>query len=126
MVIERFPSRLPWRPPSSSHQYVRGGGDTGEGGYPLLTRGLIQCAHCHSNRTYKLNWPDDAYWQWQIRGELLWAWDRDHARIILDYVSAQVRPSRRSSELKYIPSHFLTAKVRGLVVTKMAASLDAG
>jgi len=124
-VLERFPSQINWTPPSGSLQYLRGGGDDGTGGYPLLTHGLVQCSHCHSNRKHKLNWPDDAFWQWEIRGELLWAWDKRHARIILDYIKATLRPSRRSYSLRYIPSHFLSASVRDVIVRKMESSINA-
>lgn len=124
-VLERFPSQISWNAPSTSSQYLRGGGDTRKGGYPLLTNGLVQCSHCHSNRKHKLNWPVDAYWQWEVRGQLLWAWDKEHAQIILNFVKETARPSRRSYSLKYIPSHFLSAKVRDLVVQKIERSINA-
>lgn len=125
VVIERFPSQLMWEAPSRSGQYLRGGGDTGTGGYPLLTNGLIQCQNCHANSKHKLDWPNDAYWQWEIRGELLWAWDKNHAQIILNFVRETVRPSRHFYSVRYLPSHFLSAKVRELVVQKMERSINA-
>lgn len=124
-VLERFPSQISWKAPSGSHQYLRGGGDNGKGGYPLRTNGLIQCAHCHTNKKHKLNWPVDAYWQWEVRGQVLWSWDENHARRILAYVKETARPSRHSYSLKYIPSHFLSAKIRDLVVQKMERSINA-
>ncbi len=125
IVLERFPSQINWKAPSGSSQYLRRGGDTYKGGYPLLTNGLVQCSHCHSNRKHNLNWPADAYWQWEVRGQLLWAWDLNHAQIILKFVKETTRPSRRSPSLKYIPSHFLSAKVRDLVVQKIERSVNA-
>ena len=124
-VLERFPSQINWKAPSGTNQFTRGRGDTGKGGYALFTNGLIQCSHCHSNRKHTLNWPIDAYWQWEIQGELLWAWDTEHAQIILNFVKETSRPSRHSPSLKYIPSHFLSAKVRELVVQKIERSLNA-
>jgi hypothetical protein len=124
IVIVKFPSEINWKPPSDSHQYLRTGGDTGKGGYPLLTNGLVQCSHCHSNRKHKLNWPKDAYWQWEIRGEVLWAWDKRHANIILSIIKETVRPSRRAYNVKYIPSCFFLAKVRDLIVQKMEHSIN--
>ena len=124
IVIERFPSQCNWIPPSSSQQYLRGGGDDGKGGYPVLTNGLVQCSNCHYNVKHKLHWPNDAYWQWSIRGEVLWAWDKEHAQIILNYVKMEVRPSRYSYNLRYIPSHFLSAKVRDLVVKNIERSVN--
>ena len=124
-VLERFPSQFNWKAPSSSGQYLRGGGTAFNGGYPLLTNGLVQCPHCHVNSQHRLNWPSEAYWQWEIRGQVLWAWNRRHALIILDFVKDINRPSRRSPSLKYIPSHFLAAKVRDLVVRKIEQSFNA-
>lgn len=124
-VKERFPTQFKWKDPLKTSRYHRGGDDDGLGGYPLLTFGLVQCSHCHVNRKHKLNWPDDAYWKWDIRGKLLWAWDRDHAKEILLYVKEGVRPTRSSYTLRYIPSHFLSAKMRKLVVQKVEKRLIA-
>jgi hypothetical protein len=124
VVIERFPSEASWSPPASSHQYLRWGGDeTGEG-YPLLTNGVVHCPRCHVNGKRRLDWPADAYWRWEVRGETLWAWDEAHARAILAYVSQAIRPSRRAPSLRYVPSHFLSAKVRDLVVKLVTESLE--
>lgn len=125
IVIERFPSEIHWKAPSESSRYVRGGGDPGQGGYPLRTKGLVRCTHCHANQMHRLNWPSDAYWQWEIRGQLLWAWDKEHAQQILDFIRQTARPARRSTRLKHIPAHFLSAKVRDLVVRKIERSIRA-
>ena len=125
IVRERFPTQFPWKPPSSDRQFVRGGGTASTGGYPLLTLGLVQCSSCHANSKYRLQWPDDAFWQWRIRGEVLWAWNRTHAEGILAYISASQRPSQRGYDVRYIPSHFLSAKVRSVVVKLMEQSLAA-
>jgi len=124
-VLERFPSQVSWHPPSTSQQYLRTGVDNIQGGYPVLTNGLVQCPHCHSNTKHNLDWPMDSYWQWEIRGELLWAWDKNHAEKILKFIKATIRPSRRTPNLKYIPSHFLSSNVRDLVVKKMELSINA-
>lgn len=123
-VIERFPSLISWQAPAGSQQYLRTGGDCGGEGYPLLTNGLVQCSQCYLSRKHKLCWPEDAFWQWEIRGQVLWAWEREHAITILSYIRETVRPSRHSHYLRYIPSHFLAAKVRELVVQKMEAALQ--
>ncbi|KMT63733.1 hypothetical protein [Catenovulum maritimum] len=123
-IIEKFPSDVKWVAPSGSSQYLRGGGDNGQGGYPLLTFGLIQCGSCHKNIKHKLNWPSDAYWQWSVKGEILWAWDRSHANQILKYIEANIRPSRKCYSLKYIPTHFLSSKVKSGVVKQMVRSLN--
>ena len=55
----------------------------------------------------------------------MWAWDKNHAQIILKHVKETVRPARHSYSLRHIPSHFLSAKVRELVVKKMERSINA-
>ena len=123
-VIERFPNQIPWEAPKNKSAFLRGSKDNGEDGYPLLTNGLVRCSHCHINTKHRLNWPQDAYWQWNIRGELLWAWDKNNAFEILAFIKATQRPTRKYTSLRYIPSHFLSAKVRELVVNKMQKSLS--
>lgn len=123
-VIERFPAQFPWKAPSSSQKYLRGGGGSRYGGYPLLTDGLVQCPTCHSNHKHRLDWPKEAYWQWHIRGQVLWAWDKEQAQAMLAYIKAFVRPAKRPYSLRHIPTHFLSAKVRDLVVRKMGNSLN--
>ncbi len=125
IVLERFPSQINWKAPSGSHQFLRGGGDSETGGYPLFTNGLVHCSKCYSNSKHKLNWPNDAFWQWDIRGKLLWAWDERHAQTIRRYLRQYIRGSRRSPSLKYIPSHFLSSKVREQVIKEMDKSLNA-
>lgn len=123
VVLERFPTQFHWKPPAGSEQYLRGGGDARRGGYPLLTNGMVQCSRCYSDRKHRLNWPCDAYWQWGIRGEVLWAWGRKHANVILQYIKEANRGSQSVYGLRYIPANFLSAKVRDSVVTKMERSL---
>ena len=123
IVIERFPSQFPWVAPGEGARFPGRGSDPGQHGYAVLTDGLVQCGHCHVNAKHRLQWPEDAYWQWNIRGDLLWAWDRSHAEAILAFIEAAHRPSRRSEQLRHLPAHFLTAKVRGEVVGKMKQRL---
>ena len=119
MVIERFPSQFPWVAPGKGPQLQGRGSEPDQYGYAVLTDGLVQCRHCHVNAKHRLQWPKDAYWQWHIRGELLWAWDRSHAETILAFIEAAHRPSRRSEQLRHLPAHFLTAKARNEVVGKI-------
>lgn len=125
-VAERYPQLLPWQAPKgSSSQYLASGPGDGRG-YPLLRRGVIECAACCELFIHDLEWPEDAWWQWSIRGRMLWAWDREHAEQILDYVRATDRPARSTAgALGSVPAHFLTAKVREAVVKLMTRSLAA-
>lgn len=125
-VAERYPQLLPWQAPKgSSSQYLTSGlGDVQ--GYPLLRRGVIECAACCEPFVHALEWPEDAWWQWSIRSRMLWACDREHAGQILDYVRATDRPPRSTSgALGSVQLHFQSAKVREAVVKVMARALAA-
>lgn len=125
-VAERYPQLLPWQAPKgSSNQYLTTAIDDVQG-YALLHRGVVECTAGCAHFVHVLEWPEDAWWQWSIRGEMLWAWDREHARQILDYVRASDRPPRSTSgALGSLPSFFLSAKIRDAVVKMMARKLAA-
>lgn len=125
-VIERYPHLLPWQAPKgASSQYLVFGGKDGQG-YSPLHRGVVECRAGCGRFIHELKWPEDAWWQWSIRGKVLWAWDRRHAQVILDYVRATHRPARSTRGwLGSLPSEFLSAKVRNDVVKAMTRSLDA-
>lgn len=91
-----------------------------------MTYGLLRCHHCYHQAKYHLSWPQDAYWQWTIRGKTLWAWDRAHALQIYNFIKSPLRPStaRATPGLRHIPSHFLSAKVRDEVIKKMDRDLQ--
>ena len=110
-VIEKFPAEFPWTPPRD--------------GYQRMKQGMAACPACGLRRRHALDWPQDAFWRWDVRGRALWAADRAHALEILEYVRSAQRPARRSPDLKRIPSFFLTAKNRDLVVSRIEKSLSA-
>jgi len=127
VVVERFPTQFRWSPPSTSGQFLRtGGGDGRRGGYPVLEYGLLRCDRCHTQRRHRLDWPADAYWDFELRGERLWAWDREHALAILAYVERTLRPSRRSPRLRHVPSFFFGARVRDEVARAIRRRLAGG
>lgn len=125
-VVEKYPHLLPWVAPSgSSNQFLTYGPGDGQG-YPLFHRGVVECLACKRQLVHTLAWPEDAWWQWSIRGKMLWAWDRKHAEQILQYVRATDRPGRSTSgPLGSVPSHFLSAKVRDAVVKAIERKLAA-
>lgn len=116
-IVERYPQLLPWQAPrGSSSQFLTYGPSDGHG-YPVFHRGVVECAACCESFVHTLAWPEDAWWQWSIRGKMLWAWDRKHAEQILEYVRATDRPPRSTSgPIGSLPSHFLSAKVRDCVI----------
>lgn len=123
-VVELYPDLLPWQAPKgSTEQYLTSDPDDARG-YPLLHRGVVDCRSCKAPFVHVLAWPEDAWWQWSIRGQVLWARDRAHAEEVLAYVRATDRPPRPTSgPLGSIPSRFLSAKVRGTVVRAIERSL---
>jgi len=71
-------------------------------------------------------WPDDAYYQWDIRGRTLWAWSAEHALVLRDYLRSNDRDPEKYGEyagaLRHMPKDFLTAKVRDEAVKRISAS----
>lgn len=126
-VVEKFPSLMRWTPPRSVGQFLRHGGGAAAGGYRLLHRGVVRCDGCHRDRVHVLRWPDDACWQWRLRGHVLWAYDRAHALRLRDFVAATDRPPRGTrGELGSVPTVFLKARMRAGVVRAIEASLREG
>ena len=126
IVIEKYPNEFVWKPPSGSSQYLRGGGNTGHGGYPVLTNGLVHCSNCFAHKKLELRVPQDLWWQWAILGDVLYAFDREHALQILEYIKSAKRPARpQSSALGKLPTKFLTADVRDRITAKIQKSLSA-
>ena len=125
-VVERFPHVFPWSPPKGiSSQALTYGPNNGQG-YALFHHGVVECEACGEPFLHTLTWPEDAWWQWSIRGKMLWAWNQTHAEQILEYVRATDRPHRSTSGwIGSIPSHFLSAKVRETVVKAVERKLAA-
>jgi len=71
--------------------------------------------------------PDDAFYRWIIRGVTCWAWSRDHADILLQFLRSADRdplryPHYRRS-LQRLPRTVLLAKNRDVVVKAITRSL---
>lgn len=128
LVREKYPSVLPWRAPRGDGQFLTLGGCPGDhGGYRLRHRGVVRCRECHLVGVHVLRWPADAYFQWAIRGARLWAWNAEHARVLLHYVGALQRDPRRfpfyRRSLRELPAPILAARSRELVARKVRESL---
>jgi hypothetical protein len=79
-VVERYPSILPWQPEPSG--YCHG-------------TGIVKCTGCRAVFIHTLCWPDDAFYRWIIRGATFWAWSRDHAEILLQFLRGADRDPLR-------------------------------
>ncbi|MEO1155511.1 MAG: hypothetical protein AAFV31_16880 [Pseudomonadota bacterium] len=86
-------------------------------------RGAIVCGSCGLRRKHRLKWPDDAFFQIEFRGRVLWAFDRQSMVSLIAYVEAADRkPQRRRGQETFlikVPSHFLAAKARDRVARRL-------
>ncbi len=117
-VEERFPSVLPWKPPPPKQGYQHG-------------EGVVRCTACHAVAVHRLRWPEDAWFQWECRGAVLWAWHAEHAAVILEFIRADHRDEQRfpvgyRRSLLRLPREALLAKNRAAVVRAIERSLARG
>jgi hypothetical protein len=120
---------MKWKAPRSSDQYRHYGSSVPESqGYSHMKNGVMHCG-CGYVAQHQLSWPDDAFWRWDIRGEILWAWNRDHAQAIVTYVSSKTRSRdavahKLGPYVRKLPTEFLHANVRELITKKIRKSLE--
>jgi hypothetical protein len=61
-VIEKHPSIVRWVAPGAAQNYSQ-------------FLGVALCSKCHTQYAYEVSWPADAFYQWDIRGHILWAYN---------------------------------------------------
>ena len=90
--------------------------------------GDLFCHRCGLNRRETIHWPQDAYWLFDVRGKVLWAWSREHAEILLDFIESKNRKKSRYrgyiSSLLHLPKFFQKAKNRGIVSKVIRNALE--
>jgi hypothetical protein len=86
LVREKFPSVIRWTKPERGQ------------GHAYRQRGVVRCHACHAVVLHRLDWPEDALFRWSVRGVTLYAWDEEHARVLLDYIGATLRDPNRYGE----------------------------
>jgi hypothetical protein len=52
-----------------------------------LDIGTIVCPTCGLRRKHWLDWPGDAWYQAAHRGQVVWAFDRESARVLRDFIA---------------------------------------
>lgn len=96
-------------------------------GHARSDLGIILCAGCVERRRHELRWPQDAWYRFELRQGVLWAWDRRHADALVGYLaSAQRDPAAHGpfhSFLLHVPSRFLAAAERDEVVHRLRRQL---
>jgi hypothetical protein len=130
LVVEKYPSVLSWTAPRGSHQsLIFPKAKEGSGYYVVRKKGVVKCSACHHVGVHELNWPEDAFFRWEIRGDTLWAWSAEHARVLLEYIGSEERDATKFPaylrQLRRLPKQFLSAKVRDLVVKNISDTLAA-
>lgn len=92
-----------------------------------LDIGTIVCAHCGIRKKHQLSWPEDAYFQISHKQQVLWAFNRDSALDLLDYIESERRDRnlyQYSGFLMKIPKHFLSKKTRDTVIKRIKLLLS--
>jgi hypothetical protein len=115
-VVEKHPLIAKWVAPDDGRSYEK----------PL---GVALCSSCYAKYAYEVSWPADAYYQWNIRGHTLWAFNHDHARVLLEFIASKERDEMRfpryRHSLRKLPTEFIIAKVRDDVVRAISRTLEA-
>lgn len=86
------------------------------------TPGTKICNHCGTKKKSNLSWPKDAYFKCEIKGKVLWAFNREHLISLRDFIESDTRVTADKYYqyfLRKIPSIFLNRKNRKEVVKKL-------
>jgi hypothetical protein len=115
LVVEKYPSVMKWVKPARGQGYTH-------------RRGVVRCIDCHHLGAHDISWPDDAYYKWDIRGHNLWACNREHAQVLLEFLGSKDRDETRlpayEKSLRKLPTEFITAKVRDDIVKAITRTLE--
>lgn len=83
------------------------------------TLGAVRCPGCHLRREHHLRWPTDAWFAVRWRQHLLWAWHREAAWELREWLASHDRRlegRRWQGMLMKVPGALTTAKARLRVV----------
>jgi hypothetical protein len=115
LVVEKYPSVVKWPHLERGQGYVH-------------KRGVVKCLGCHHIEAHDIAWPDEAYYKWDIRGQTLWACNREHAQVLLDFLGSKGRDASRHPgyvrSLRKLPKEFISAKVRDDIVKAISRTLE--
>lgn len=84
--------------------------------------GSVHCENCHLRRKHRLSWPDDVYYAVSYKDKVVWAFDRESACDLHDFILSKTRvvsKYRWSSFLLHVPTVFKMQKARELVAKKL-------
>jgi hypothetical protein len=84
--------------------------------------GAVACEACGLRTRHGLDWPNDARFQIDHRGQVLWAFHRESAHELRRYIASEDRNRqgyRWELFLRHVPTAFLTAKARETIVKRL-------
>lgn len=83
--------------------------------YTDFFTGHISCLNCGLSKEETMQWPIDAYYSGDVKGQILWAWNKAHAEAIREFVLSTSRNYKQynySASLYHLPEHFKLSKNR--------------
>ena len=90
--------------------------------------GTVVCSNCGLRRRHRLEWPKDAWFQFDYRSTVLWAFNRESALELRDFIASDQRDRskyRWESFLSHVPKEFLARGARADVVELLDRLLSA-
>jgi len=87
-----------------------------------LDLGALGCTHCQTRKPYMLQWPSDAFYSISYKGEVLWAFNRESAVDLRDYIASTERKTEKykwSRFLLHIPTVFKKQNSRDNVIKQI-------
>lgn len=89
--------------------------------------GSVDCSHCGLRQKHQLKWPEDAYYQIEYKGEILWAFHQESAAELKEFIASKDRDRskyRWATFLLHVPTIFLKENARDSIVRKLAKLLQ--
>lgn len=89
--------------------------------------GTIQCAGCGLIKKHKLDWENEAYFSITYKGKHLWAFNRESAQELKQYINSKDRNLDKynwSNFLLHIPSVFKKQSARDSIVKSLSKLLS--
>jgi hypothetical protein len=122
-MIEKYPDTFPWKSPANPERHAQGF----RHGDPVW--GVCTCGSCGYRAKHQLQWPEDAFYATEIRGQLLWAWNRTQVVALRAYIASTDRTYTGIARdhfwfLRYVPKHFLEVKHRAEALKKLDRLLE--
>ncbi|EKU51722.1 hypothetical protein ACINWC323_1296 [Acinetobacter sp. WC-323] len=69
--------------------------------YSMQSRGGVICESCGYKQKHELNWPNDAYYVVMYRHQPLWAFHREAAVELYEYLSESLRDHKNIAILSF-------------------------